>query len=240
LMYKSLWGGVRGGSFCKNALPGILRHSRKASPTRAVVPRMTEWIPRSAILGCSNGFAVLLMGRMHPVIGYPLATRQDNSMTSLDILKGKRLLVVDDELDVLETIEEQLSQCRLTSATDYETASKIIASESFDLAILDIMGVNGFALLKECHDRNIPAVMLTAHSITVESVNKALKLGAVSFLPKEEMASFPILVREIFEELAAGHTHWKRLFERMGPFFREKLGLSWKDLEKPPSPPYMY
>lgn len=161
-------------------------------------------------------------------------------MTSLDILKGKRILVVDDEPDVLETIEEQLAMCRLTTATNYESAHRLIASESFDLAILDIMGVNGFALLKECHDRKIPAAMLTAHAITVENVNKALKLGAVSFLPKEEMASFSELVGEILEGLEAGHTHWKRLFERLGPFFRDKVGLSWEDLEKPPSPPYMY
>jgi hypothetical protein len=36
LMYKSFWGGARGGSFCKNSLPGILRHSREAGPTEIV------------------------------------------------------------------------------------------------------------------------------------------------------------------------------------------------------------
>jgi DNA-binding NtrC family response regulator len=161
-------------------------------------------------------------------------------MTSLDILKGKRILVVDDEPDVVETIEEQLAICRLTAVTDYESASRLIASERFDLAILDIMGVNGFALLRECQNRKLPAAMLTAHSITAESVNKSMKLGAVSFLPKEEMMSLPEMVAEILEGLEAGHTHWQRLFDRLGPFFRERLGLSWEDLEKPPSPPYMY
>ena len=43
----------------------------------------------------------------------------------------------------------------------------------------------------------VHAAMLTAHAITTESINKALKLGAVSFLPKEELDRLPELVAEI-------------------------------------------
>jgi DNA-binding response OmpR family regulator len=161
-------------------------------------------------------------------------------MTTVDALKGKRILAVDDDPDVLDIIRDQLADSRLTTAGNYETASLLIASDTFDLAILDIMGVNGFALLKECRARGIPAAMLTAHSVTVDSVNKALKLGAASFLPKDELIHLAELVAEILESVQAGRTHWPRLFERLGPFFRDRLGLSWDDLEKPPSPPYMY
>ncbi len=161
-------------------------------------------------------------------------------MPNLEILKGKRILVVDDELDVLETVREQLTDCDVTTARTFQDAVQLIHSQTFDLVILDIMGVDGFTLLEECRKEKLHAAMLTAHAITTESINKSLKLGAVSFLPKEELARLPELVAEILSELAEGKAHWKKLFVRLGPFFKERLGLTWDDLEKPPSPPYSY
>jgi DNA-binding response OmpR family regulator len=161
-------------------------------------------------------------------------------MPHLEILKGKQILVVDDELDVLETVRDQLTDSEVTTATNFEAASQLIRSQKFDLVILDIMGVDGFALLKECREQKLPAAMLTAHSITTESVNRSIRLGAVSFLPKEELVRLPELVAEILVGLSEGRTHWKKLFDRLGPFFKERLGLAWDDIEKPPSPPYSY
>jgi DNA-binding NtrC family response regulator len=161
-------------------------------------------------------------------------------MVGLDILKEKRILAVDDEPDVRDTIKEQLSECDVDVAADFDAAQMLIHEKSFDLVILDIMGVNGFALLEECQKRKMPAAMLTAHAVNVESLNKSLRLGAVSFLPKEELARLPELVAEILEGLEEGRSHWPRLFERLGPFFQERLGITWEELEKPPSPPYSY
>jgi|UniRef100_A0A7C4ARE2 DNA-binding NtrC family response regulator len=161
-------------------------------------------------------------------------------MSYKEILKGKRILVVDDEIDVLETIREQLPDSRVTTSSSYQEARRLIHSQKFDLALLDIMGVNGFDLLNECRQENLPAAMLTAHSITVESINKSLKLGAVSFLPKEELSRLSDLVAEILSDLAHGRTHWEKLFQRLGPYFKDRLGLTWEDLEKTPSPPYCY
>jgi CheY-like chemotaxis protein len=157
-----------------------------------------------------------------------------------EILKGKRILAVDDEPDVLEVIQEYLELCEITEASTYEEATKLLSTEHFDLVLLDIMGVDGFALLEQCRERGIPAAMLTAHSITLESVNRALNLGAVSFLPKDELARLGEHAADIFEGLAKGKSHWKRLFDRLGPFFRDRLGLTWENIEKPPNPPYMY
>jgi len=161
-------------------------------------------------------------------------------MASLDTLTGKRILAVDDEPDVLEVIKEALMQSEVATAANYEAALHLISSQRFDLVILDIMGVNGFALLEECAKRALPAAMLTAHAIDLESLNRAIRLGAVSFLPKDELARLPELVAEILESLAQGKTHWPLLFKRLGPFFKERLGVVWEDLEKPPYPPYMY
>ncbi len=163
-------------------------------------------------------------------------------MSEYEILKNKRILAVDDESDVLEVIQEELHECGciVTTAQDYTTAKDLISDGDYDLVILDIMGVNGFALLEACTKEKIPASMLTAHAVNVESLNLAIKLGAVSFLPKEELGRLPELLEEIFQALAEGKSHWQRLFQRLGPYFKEKLGVVWDDMEKPPYPPYFY
>lgn len=51
---------------------------------------------------------------------------------------------------------------------------------------MDIMGVNGFELLKTCVERGFLSVILTAHAVTPDALKKSIKLGALSFLPKDE------------------------------------------------------
>jgi DNA-binding response OmpR family regulator len=161
-------------------------------------------------------------------------------MTDDNILKGKRILAVDDEPDVLDLIKEQLDDSEVVTAGDFARAKQLIETEKFDLIILDIMGVNGFELLKASSARKLPAAMLTARATTLDNVNLSLKLGAVSFLPKEELANLRELVAEILECLQQGKSHWKKLFERLGPLFKQTFGIMWEDLEKPPQPPIYY
>lgn len=153
-------------------------------------------------------------------------------MSQLKKPEIKRILAVDDEPDIIEVIQEQLEDYTVVPATNFETAHKLILTEHFDLAILDIMGVNGFALLDTCCVRKLPAAMLTAHALNIASLNLAMKLGAVSFLPKDELASINEYVAEIFECLANGKTHWAMLFKKLEPLFRERLGVEWKHLGK--------
>ena len=108
-------------------------------------------------------------------------------MTSESPLKDKVVLVVDDEPDVLETVEEVLDMCIIHKASDYDTALQYLMSYTYDIVILDIMGVNGFELLKSSVSRGFPTVMLTAHALSPESLKKSIKIGAVSFLPKEKI-----------------------------------------------------
>jgi DNA-binding NtrC family response regulator len=154
------------------------------------------------------------------------------------VLEHKKLLAVDDEADILEIIKEQLPSAIVTTSQTFESAFKLINEDEFDLVILDIMGVNGFELLKACRARRMPAAMLTARAINVESINTAIREGAVSFLPKEELNRLPELVAEILSELEQGRTHWAKLFDRLGSYFKNKLGVTWEDLEKPQYPGY--
>ncbi len=145
-------------------------------------------------------------------------------------------MAVDDEKDILDIIKEAFPGSIIITAQDFDSALKLIQEDVFDLAILDIMGVNGFELLKECRERHLPAAMLTARAIDVESINRAIREGALSFLPKEELGRLPELVAEILSELEQGRPHWQKLFERLGSYFKNKLGITWEDLEKPHYP----
>jgi len=157
----------------------------------------------------------------------------------MKILEEKRILVVDDEPDVLETVTDLLESSQIVTAGSFEDARQKIAEESFDLVLLDIMGVNGFALLEACRAAKLPAAMLTAHALNIESLNRAVRLGALSFLPKEALHRLPELIAEMFDGLEQGKTHWEKLFQRLGHIFKERLGILWED-ESSKFPPNYY
>ncbi len=145
-------------------------------------------------------------------------------------LKDKVVLVVDDEPDVLETVKEELDMCIVHTAKDYDTALQYLLSYTYDIVILDIMGVNGFELLKTSVSRGFPTVMLTAHALTPEALKKSIKLGAVSFLPKEKITE----LREFLEDvvLGEGKPVWHKLFDKLGSYFSKRFGPDWKEKDK--------
>jgi len=67
-------------------------------------------------------------------------------MSTESPLKDKMILAVDDEPDVLETLAELLDMCQVITKTRYEDAVVYLNNNSPDLAILDIMGVNGIKI----------------------------------------------------------------------------------------------
>ncbi len=133
-------------------------------------------------------------------------------MTNDHPLKDKLILAVDDETDVLESIEEELDMCIVHKADNYETALQYLLSYTYDIVILDIMGVNGFELLKDSVARGFPAIMLTAYAITPEAVKKSIKLGAVFFLPKEKLYELSKFLEHVV--LNEGKPIWEKLFDK--------------------------
>lgn len=93
------------------------------------------------------------------------------------ILKGKKVLIVDDDLDIIEFMEEALDMCELHTADQYETAKQMLEDNDYDMAVLDIMGVNGYELLSLANKRGIPAVMLTAHALSADNFAKSMSGG---------------------------------------------------------------
>lgn len=151
-------------------------------------------------------------------------------MTSESPLKDKVVLVVDDEPDVLETVAEELDMCLVHKAGDYDTALQYLLSYTYDIVILDIMGVRGFELLKNAVSRGFPTVMLTAHALSPESLKKSIKLGAVSFLPKEKTSELTSFLEDVV--LERGKPVWQKLFDRLGKYFNRRFGPDWKEKDK--------
>ena len=98
------------------------------------------------------------------------------------ILDGKTILAVDDEADVLTVLEEEIKEacpnCIFDKTTTYKEANQRIAMFTYDLVILDIMGVRGFDLLKHAVVRQFPVVMLTAHALNPEALRQSIESGA--------------------------------------------------------------
>ena len=69
-------------------------------------------------------------------------------MPDTSLLNGKKVLVVDDETDILEVVEELLDMCEVSTASTFEDAKALLESQVFDIAVLDIMGVDGYGLLE--------------------------------------------------------------------------------------------
>jgi len=154
----------------------------------------------------------------------------ENLMDTSKILQDKVVLVVDDEVDVTDTVAEVLDMCFVRTANDYDTARQYLMSYTFDIVILDIMGVNGFELLKLSVKRGFPTVMLTAYALTPEALEKSIKLGAVSFLPKEKMSELDDFIADVV--LKGGQPVWEKLFDKLGGFFNKHFGPDWKERNK--------
>jgi DNA-binding NtrC family response regulator len=154
------------------------------------------------------------------------------TMGSKRFLEGKRVLIVDDEPDVLDTLAELLSMCDIERASSYEEAREKLNAGGYDLAILDIMGVNGYALLELAAEKNITAVMLTAHALSPEDTIKSHKKGAAYYLPKEEMINIEQHLNDVLKALAEGKNTWWRWFDKFASFYERKFGPDWQEKDQ--------
>lgn len=149
----------------------------------------------------------------------------------LEILKDKKILIVDDEPDILETLEEMLDMCLIDSAPNYETAKKFLEKNKYDLAILDIMGVRGYDLLELATKKGVPSLMLTAHALSPDNLIKSIKKGARSYIPKDKIGDIDTYVADILEEVEEEDQEPK-WFLKLRPFFDKKFGPDWREKDR--------
>jgi two-component system phosphate regulon response regulator PhoB len=103
----------------------------------------------------------------------------------------ERILVVDDEEDILELVSYNLTRdgYQITGALTGEEAIQKAQSDSFDLIVLDLMlpGIDGLevtkVLKKDKKTSEIPIVMLTAKGEEADIVT-GLELGADDYITK--------------------------------------------------------
>jgi len=147
-------------------------------------------------------------------------------------LEGKRVLIVDDEPDILETLEALLPMCQVTKASTFKDAKDLLENEYFDIAVLDIMGVDGYKLLDIAKKKKVIPVMLTAHALSIDNTIKSYKKGAASYIPKDEMVKIATFLNDILEAGEKGENFWWRWLDRLGDYYEKKFGTDWKTKDK--------
>ena len=142
------------------------------------------------------------------------------------LLDGKRILVVDDEVDILESLEELLYMCAVEKASSFEEAEKLLNSREYDIVILDIMGVNGYALLEIAKEKSVITAMLTARALSMDDTIKSYKEGAASYIPKDKIVDIAMYLTDLLEAKQKGKHFWWRWSRRFGSYFEKKFGKS--------------
>lgn len=111
-----------------------------------------------------------------------------------------RVLVVDDELDFLETIVKRLQarNINVMGAESGRQALDLMAGQDFDVVVLDVKmpGMDGIETLREMKKRKplVEVIMLTGHA-SVESGIQGMQLGAFDYVMK------PVALDELLEKI---------------------------------------
>jgi len=114
------------------------------------------------------------------------------------LLTGKRLLIVEDEETLRESLRRVLIQegYDVDSAGSSEAGMKSLGQKEYDLVITDIVlpGMNGIQFLRECRKKNpgLKVIVITAFA-SIETAVEAIRTGAQDYIVK------PIIHKEIKE-----------------------------------------
>lgn len=180
---------------------------------------------QKAILGSTARYVILRAPCPVTTVKFEI-----ESILSEDLLRDRKILVVDDEPDILETIEELLDMCTLDLADSFDTAKKLLQKNSYDLAILDIMGVSGYDILSLAKEQKVPALMLTAHALTPENLKESIQKGADSYIPKDELANLTSHAADVIRSRIDGKQgSW---FSTLKPFFDKTFGKEWREKDR--------
>ncbi len=107
------------------------------------------------------------------------------------MINKRKILVIDDELEVIELLKKRLEKTgyQVVTATDGPQGFKTAMEQKPDLILLDIImpEVDGLTVLRqlkaEGSTSRIPVVMVTAKGMT-DSIFEARKYGATDYIIK--------------------------------------------------------
>ena len=129
-------------------------------------------------------------------------------------------------------VDNEERMCKIIKASSYKDARHFLESHKFDMAIFDIMGVNGFELLKIANDKKVTAIMLTAHALSPENTEKAYSMGAASYVPKEKIIEIVTYLIDILQAQEERKNPWRNWLDRFGSLYDKKFGTSWREQQK--------
>ena len=128
---------------------------------------------------------------------------EDAKMSSQKRIK---ILLVDDEIDFLETIAERLAlkDFDVVAASNGKEAIASAEKGLFDVAVVDFQmpGMDGTQVLKLLKERHkyLEIIMLTGHA-TIDSAVASAKLGAFKYLEKPyDFEKLVGTIQEAYEE----------------------------------------
>jgi DNA-binding response OmpR family regulator len=149
-------------------------------------------------------------------------------MNTDKILKGKRVLVVDDDEDIVQLLSDLLAICIVHRACDFITAKYLLEQNHYDVAVLDIMGVDGYELLTVANSHGIPAVMLTAHALRAESLVKSIQGGAHAYLPKYKMVDIGSYLANVIQAQQNRKSKCGIWYTELKADFDREFGKDWQ------------
>jgi DNA-binding NtrC family response regulator len=120
--------------------------------------------------------------------------------------KKIKLLIVDDEVDFLQSIAKRLEirDFDITTATNGEEAIQATNQKKFDLALLDLKmpGMHGTEVLAKLKKKHkwLEVIILTGHG-SIDSAVECTKLGAFGYLAKPyDLEELIEVLKQAFEE----------------------------------------
>ncbi len=165
------------------------------SITQALVEKMGGGISVSSQLGEGSEFAFTLPLANAPRRHHSRAVPNAASDESRAPLRAPRVLVVDDDPDVVDLISLYLQRNGYDTTVAYSgpEALRLLDEDSFDVVTLDLLmpRMDGFSVLRHLQDnpatRALPVVIVSVSNAPPsgdDAVQDALRLGAYDFISK--------------------------------------------------------
>ena len=115
-------------------------------------------------------------------------------------MEAMRVLIVDDEIDLLETVVKRLQKRHINASglPDGEKALVYLGENPIDVVVLDVKmpGKNGLEILEEIKNTypSIEVIMITGHA-SIRSGKQGMSLGAFDYMMK------PVGIDELLEKI---------------------------------------
>ena len=131
--------------------------------------------------------------------------------------KGPKLLIVEDDKDLLEVLEEHFTKAgfEVVTSSDGDKAMEIINSNPPEVLLADVMipGYDGWDLTKMVRHspydsiKQMPVILMSSRNTMVD-IAHGLKLGATAYICKPlEVEGIVFKVQQVLENLTSQYSH---------------------------------